>query len=300
MSFFAQTTNLGKFSGYRKWILFLNLVKPRLVPMVLIATAAGFYLGTPKNIELLTLFHVLLGTALSSSGTLALNQVLEKDIDKKMKRTKDRPLPSRQIFMPEAILFSVFLSITGLVYLLVFINFICSFVTLISSAIYLFIYTPLKTRSPLNTIVGAIPGAIPPLIGWSAARGFLPIESFIIFTILFLWQIPHALAIAIMYKEEFIAAGIKLLPMNDPKGRNTCRHIITYCMTLILVGMMPKFVGMAGNVYFFSSITLGVVYLSFGIVLYRNYSISSARKLFYASLFYLPLLLLTMVLNQVN
>ena len=300
MSFFAQTTNLEKFSGYRKWILFLNLVKPRLVPMVLIATAAGFYLGTPKNVELLTLFHVLLGTALSSGGTLALNQVLEKDIDKKMKSTKDRPLPSGHIFMPEAILFSFFLLISGLVYLLIFANFICRFVTFVSAAIYLLIYTPLKTRSPLNSIIGAIPGAIPPLIGWSAASGFLSIESFILFTILFLWQIPHALAIAIMYREEFIAAGIKLLPIDDPKGRNTCRHIIIYCMTLIPIGMMPKFVGMAGNIYFFSSIILGVVYLSFGIILYRNYSISSARKLFYASLFYLPLLLLTMIFNQVN
>ncbi len=300
MSFFAQTTNFEKFSRYKKLILFLNLIKPRLVPMVLIATAAGFYLGTPKNVDLLTLFHVLLGTALSSGGTLALNQVLEKDIDKKMKRTKDRPLPSGHIFMPEATLFSFFLLISGLVYLLIFANFICSFVTFVSAAIYLLIYTPLKTRSPLNSIIGAIPGAIPPLIGWSAARGFLSIESFILFTILFLWQIPHALAIAIMYREEFITAGIKLLPIDDPKGRNTCRHIIIYCMTLIPIGMMPKFVGMAGNIYFFSSIILGVVYLSFGIILYRNYSISSARKLFYASLFYLPLLLLTMILNQVN
>ena len=300
MSFFVQTTNLEKFLKYKKWIFFINLVKPRLVPMVLIATASGFYLGSPANVELLTLFHVLLGTALASSGTLALNQVIEIDIDKKMSRTKDRPLPSGHIFIIEAIAFSAFLLISGLVYLLTFVNLICSFVTLISAVIYLLIYTPLKTRSPLNSIIGAIPGAIPPLIGWSAARGFLSIESFILFTILFLWQIPHALAIAIMYKEEFVAAGIKLLPTDDLNGRNTCRHIIVYCLTLIPVAMMPKFIGMAGNIYFFSSITLGIIYLSFGISLFRNYSISSARKLFYVSLIYLPLLLLTMVLNQVN
>tara|TARA_Y100000588_G_scaffold304212_1_gene327002 strand:- start:1139 stop:2041 length:903 start_codon:yes stop_codon:yes gene_type:complete len=300
MSFFIQTRNLEKFARSKKWTFFFNLIKPRLVPMVLIATASGFYLGTPAKIDLLTLFHVLLGTALASSGTLALNQVIEKDIDKKMKRTKDRPLPSGHIFISEAIVFSSLLLISGLIYLLIFGNIICSFITLSSSAIYLLIYTPLKTRSPLNSIIGAIPGAIPPLIGWSAATGFLSFESFILFTILFLWQIPHALAIAIMYKEEFVAAGIKLLPANDPIGRNTCRHIIVYCLTLIPVGMMPKFIGMAGNFYFFSSIFLGIIYLSFAISLFRNYSIPYARKLFYVSLIYLPLLLLSMILNQVN
>jgi len=300
MSFFVQTTNLEKFSRNRKWTFFFSLVKPRLVPMVLIATASGFYLGTPAKIDLLSLFHVLLGTALASSGTLALNQVIEIEIDKKMTRTKDRPLPRGHIFMAEAIIFSSLLLISGLIYLVIFGNFICSFVTLVSATIYLFIYTPLKTRSPLNSIIGAIPGAIPPLIGWSAATGFLPAESFILFTILFLWQIPHALAIAIMYREEFVAAGIKLLPADDTNGRNTCRHIVVYCLTLIAVGMMPKFIGMAGNIYFFSSIVLGIIYLSFGILLFRNYSIAYARKLFYVSLIYLPLLLLSMVLNQVN
>ena len=300
MSFFVQTTNLEKFSKNRKFGFFLSLVKPRLVPMVLIATAAGFYLGSPANIDLLTLFHVLIGTALASSGTLALNQIIETDIDKKMSRTKDRPLPSGHIFKSEAIIFAILLLISGLTYLLILGNFICSFVTLSSAAIYLLVYTPLKTRSPLNSIVGAIPGAIPPLIGWSAASGFLSIESFILFTILFLWQIPHALAIAIIYKEEFVAAGIKLLPVDDPEGKNTCRHIVIYCLTLIPVGMMPKFIGMAGNIYFFSSIVLGIIYLSFGVSLFRNYSVAYARKLFYVSLIYLPLLLLTMVLNQVN
>ena len=230
-NFFFQTTNLEKFSKNRKFGFFLSLVKPRLVPMVLIATAAGFYLGSPTNIDLLTLFHVLIGTALSSSGTLALNQIIETDIDKKMSRTKDRPLPSGHIFKSEAIIFAILLLISGLTYLLILGNFICSFVTLSSAAIYLLVYTPLKTRSPLNSIVGAIPGAIPPLIGWSAASGFLSIESFILFTILFLWQIPHALAIAIIYKEEFVAAGIKLLPVDDPEGKNTCRHIVCLLYT---------------------------------------------------------------------
>ncbi|HBK79268.1 MAG TPA: protoheme IX farnesyltransferase [Nitrospinae bacterium] len=277
---------------------FISLTKPRIVLMALVAVAAAFYLATQGRMDYLALFHALLGTSLATGGALALNQVAEEDIDFKMKRTRLRPLPDRRLHTTEALAFGVGLLVVGVFYLIFLVNPLAAFFTALSGVMYLIFYTPLKRISSWNSVVGAIPGAMPPVIGWAAAAGEISVGGWILFSILFIWQIPHALAIGILYRDDFKAAGVRLLPVDEPDGRKTGFHVINYCATLIPIALIPTLIGMAGLVYFFSSLILGLAYLGTGIYLAKERSIPAARLLFYVSLVYLPLILVIMVLDH--
>ena len=200
----------------------------------------------------------------------------------------------------DALVFGTSLLVIGVVYLIATVNAMTAFLTSLTGTMYLLLYTPLKRISSWNSVVGAIPGAMPPVIGWAAATGKISLESAILFFILFIWQIPHALAIGILYREDFIAAGIRLLPVEDEEGKRTGFHVISYCLALLPIGMMPTLIGMAGPVYFAASFVLGLMYLGTGIYLAASQSVVAARRLFYVSLVYLPLVILVMVLDRVG
>ena len=279
----------------RRAVDYLELTKPRILPMVLVVTAAGFYLASGAVLEIFLLIHTLIGSALATGGALALNQASEEDLDARMIRTQKRPLPDGRLLKLDALLFGSAIMLLGVAYLAVFVNPFTALLIAATGGLYLFLYTPLKRTTSLNSVVGAVPGAMPPVIGWAAATGTLSIEPFVVFSIMFLWQIPHALAIAVMYREDFARADIKLLPVEDPGGASTGRQVISYCMALIPAGMAPALIGMAGPVYFAISTILGFVYLGYGIHMAREKGVASARRLFYYSLIYLPALLLAMI-----
>ncbi len=277
---------------------FISLTKPRIIFMVVFAAAAAFYLASGGRMDYLLLFHTLAGTAMATGGSLALNQAAEEDIDFIMNRTRLRPLPDQRLHQYDALAFGISLLVAGNLYLIFFVNPLTAFLTALTGVMYLLLYTPLKRISSWNTIVGAIPGAMPPVLGWAAATNSVPVEGWILFSILFIWQIPHALAIGVLYRDEFKAAGIHLLPLEDPDGRKTAFHVVNYCIALIPIGMMPTLTGMAGPVYFFLSLILAFVYLGYGIQLARKNTVEAARHLFYVSLVYLPVSLLVMVLDN--
>lgn len=292
----TEAMGLENANAKRRAADYLELTKPRILPMVLVVTAAGFYLASPAGgLQILLLVHTLIGSALATGGALALNQAAEEDIDARMARTRKRPLPDGRLLKFDALLFGAAILILGVAYLGVFVNPLTALLIAATGALYLFLYTPLKRMTSLNSVVGAVPGAMPPVIGWAAATGGLSIESFVMFSILFLWQIPHALAIAVMYREDFARGGIKLLPVEDPGGASTGRQVVSYCMALIPAGMAPAVVGMAGGAYFAASAILGALYLGYGVHMAREGGAASARRLFYYSLIYLPALLLAMI-----
>ncbi len=281
-------------STRRKAADYLELTKPRILPMVLVVIAAGFYLASGDDLRVVLLLHTLAGAALATGGALALNQASEEDLDALMLRTRKRPLPDGRLAKMDALLFGSALTLVGVAYLAVFVNPATALLIAATGGLYLFLYTPLKRTTSFNSVVGAVPGAMPPVIGWAAATGGLSLEAFVAFSIMFLWQIPHALAIAVMYREDFARADVKLLPVEDPGGGSTGRQVVSYCMALIPCGMTPALIGMAGPVYFVVSTLLGLVYLGFGVHMAKEKDTASARRLFYYSLFYLPALLLAM------
>jgi protoheme IX farnesyltransferase len=237
--------------------------------------------------------------AFAAGGTLALNQYLERDVDAQMKRTRLRPLPDGRLQPKQALVFGVAIAGCGVLYLAFFVNVLSAFVTAFSVGSYLFLYTPLKRKTSLCSVVGAVPGALPPVIGWGAARGELGLEAWVLFGILFLWQIPHSLAIARLYRDDYARAGIKVLPVVEPDGGSTGRQIISNCLALLAVGLLPTLIGLAGTVYFFGAIVLGLMFLGCGIALAISRSEASARLLLFASLVYLPAQLGLMALDKV-
>ena len=277
---------------------FIELVKPRLVVMILITTAAGFYLGAQQAVDWLRCLHTLVGAGLTAAGVLGLNQYLERDVDAQMKRTQDRPLPGGRMSPITALLVGAVLTGSGMLYLTISVNMLSGFVISLIVVSYLFLYTPLKRKTSLCTLIGAVPGALPPVVGWVAARGTLTGEAWVLFTILFLWQIPHSLAIAYIYREDYAKAGFRLLPVIHPDGTSTCRQIVINCVALLGIGLLPTLYNIAGTVYFFTALLSGVVFLSVGIYLARTRSVKAARYLLYASLVYLPLVYITMALDK--
>ncbi|MFB3075722.1 MAG: heme o synthase [Candidatus Methylomirabilales bacterium] len=278
---------------------FLALTRPRVVVMVLVTTLVGFYLASVGAPDYVRLVHTLIGIALAAGGTLALNQYLERDVDARMKRTRLRPLPDGRLQPIEALGFGVAITGVGLLYLAFSVNVLSAFVTAFSVGSYLFLYTPLKRKTSLCSVVGAVPGALPPVIGWGAARGELGLEAWILFGILFLWQIPHSLAIARLYRDDYARAGIRVLPVVEPDGGSTGRQIVSNCLALLAVGLLPTLVGLAGPVYFVGAIVLGLMFLGCGILLAISPSEASARLLLFASLVYLPAQLGLMALDKV-
>jgi heme o synthase len=277
---------------------YLELTKPRILILILLTSIAGFCLASQGSINRVLLFHMSIGVGLLAAGIAALNQFFERDIDKLMRRTDNRPLPSGRITPAKACAFGIMTAVFGTIYLTLFINVLSGIMALFTLGSYVFLYTPLKTRTPLSTVVGAFPGAVPPLMGWVAARGEIGVEAVVLFFIMFLWQFPHFLAIAWMYREDYARAGICMLPIIEPEGQATGRQIVIYALALLPVSLLPTLIGLAGSVYFFGALVLSLIYLYFSVRAAMRRSRLEAKYLLQASIFYLPLLFALMLLNK--
>lgn len=280
---------------------FNQLTKPRITLLVLSTTYIGFVFGAkaaeavyPWSMVLLT----LLGTALSCMGASAFNQVLERDVDALMTRTAGRPLPAGRVSVAAATGLATVLCMLGVGVLAMTSNTAAAAVAALTILSYVLIYTPMKRLSSVCTIVGAVPGALPPVIGYVAAADRLGVEAWILFAILFLWQLPHFLAIAWLYRDEYAAAGLPMLPVVDPDGRATSRQILLGCLVLLPIGLIPTAIGMSGMVYFYGSLLAGVLFLYYGIKLAFNRTRPNARALFFASIIYLPVVFALMVIDR--
>jgi protoheme IX farnesyltransferase len=279
---------------------YMALTKARVVAMVLITASVGFYLASPGPLNWLLLCHTLIGVALAAGGTLALNQYLERDLDARMLRTKERPLPEGRLQPGEALGFGVAITASGLLYLAFKVNPLSGLVTAVSVGSYLFLYTPLKQKTPWCVFVGAVPGALPPVTGWVAASGQWSIEGWVLFAILFFWQIPHSLSIAVLYRDDYARANFQLLPVVEPEGTSTGRQIVVYSLALLAVALLPTTLHLAGEVYFATAFVLGVAMIVSGSMLAKSYSRLAARRLLFVSLIYLPALLAVMAVDKVR
>jgi protoheme IX farnesyltransferase len=254
------------------------------------STGVGYFFGARGGWHFLTLLHTIIGTGLIASGTAALNQWYERAADAKMKRTQARPLPSGRLSAPNALVFAILISIAGFAELFIAVNPLTGALGLFTLLSYLFIYTPLKQRSPHSTTIGAIPGAMPPLIGYAAASGTLTWDAWILFAILFIWQFPHFYAIAWMYREDYERAGIRMLPVVEPDGESTARRILLYSLILIPISLVPKFLAMTGNLYLVGALALGLLFLYAGVRVSFDRTRQQARRVLLASVVYLPIL----------
>jgi len=277
----------------------IALTKPRVVLMILVTTVVGYYVGLSGAPDYARLVHLLVGTLLAAGGTLALNQYWERDIDARMERTRVRPLPEGRLAPLEALLFGTAVTVAGLGYLGAFVSSMVMLMTAATTAVYLFAYTPLKLRTPLCTIVGAVPGALPPVTGWVASREGFGIGAWVLFGILFLWQLPHTLAIARLYRDDYARAGVRLLPVVDADGTSTERQIVTGCLALLAVSLLPTLIGLAGPVYFVGAFVLGTGFLVLGTRQALTPSAGSARRVLFASLLYLPILLALLAYDKI-
>ncbi|MCH7683689.1 MAG: protoheme IX farnesyltransferase [Gemmatimonadetes bacterium] len=273
---------------------FAELAKPRIVVMVMLTAAAGFWLAGPEAHQAMLLFHVLVGTALVASGTSALNQVSERDADALMHRTRGRPLPAGRLSVAAASAFAWTTGVAGVVYLGAFANILTAGIAAATLMLYAFVYTPLKKRTSIATLVGAVPGALPIVGGWTAVRGTLGGEVWVLFWILFLWQLPHFLALAWMYRDDYARAGFKMLSVGDPDGRKTFGYATLYAAALVPVSLAPTIVGIAGTAYFVGAMVLSGAFLYASFSAVRHCTMARARRVFTYSLAYLPLLLILM------
>jgi protoheme IX farnesyltransferase len=280
--------------------VFSDLVKARLTTLVLLTTAVGFYVGSQGAMNWLLFANTLAGTALVAAGASALNQWLERDFDAKMRRTQSRPLPSGRLQPTTVAIFGGVTSVAGLIYLALAVNLLTSVLGAVTLVSYVFIYTPLKRVTWLNTAVGAIPGALPPLMGWAAARNELSGPGWALFAILAFWQLPHFFAIAWIYREDYAKAGFVMLPNVDSDGRQTRQQTISNALALLIASLCPFLFKMAGAVYLAGAVLLGVGFLFCAIQFSRQLTLSRARQLFWASIIYLPLLLALMVFDKLR
>jgi protoheme IX farnesyltransferase len=278
---------------------FLEMTKPRITSLVLATTAVGFYLGAQTRVSLIILGNTLLGTALVAAGASALNMWLERSRDSRMQRTVNRPLPAGRLQSREAMIFAVALSAIGIISLIVFVNALTGLLAAATLLSYVFLYTPLKTRTWLCTLVGAVPGAMPPLIGWAAATGDLSLGAWVLFAIVFFWQLPHFFAIAWIYREDYARAGFPMLAVIDGTGGRTSRQASLYLAALLIVTLIPNGIGLAGTVYLAGAILLGLSFLAFGLLFARRRDQVSARHLFIASVCYLPALLTLLIVDKI-
>ena len=277
---------------------FCELVKARLTTLVLVTTLAGFYMGWSGPMDWRRLLNALFGTALVAAGSAALNELIERRADAAMHRTRERPLPSGRMSPDTALLIGFGLVVGGLAYLFFLVNLLSATLAAVTMATYLFAYTPLKRRTTLNTLVGAIPGALPPMIGWAAARGTVDNAAWALFAILFCWQMPHFLAIAWMFREDYARAGFVMLPHLDETGAVTGRQAMNYSFALLLVSLVPGLLGMAGPVYFVGAFVRGVGMIVYALRMQLAPGRQHARQLFFASIIYLPLLLALLALGK--
>ena len=296
----AQPISAAAIVEKSRLVVFSELVKARLTLLVLITTLVGFYVGARGALDWALMIHTLLGTALLACGAAALNQLIEREHDAKMRRTEGRPLPSGRLQPDTVLLFGGFSSMAGLIYLAFAVNLLTSVLGAVTLVTYVFVYTPLKRVTWLNTTVGAIPGALPPLMGWTAATGELAGAGWALFAILFFWQIPHFLAIAWMYREEYAKAGFIMLPGVDPTGERTAHQAVSHAIGLLIVSLCPVLFRVAGATYFVGAFVIGLVFLAAAFAFARQLNAPRARQLFFASIIYLPLLLGLMVFDKIK
>jgi protoheme IX farnesyltransferase len=291
---------IGSPSGVvaRRLADYVTLTKPRVVVMVLVTTFVGYYLGSDRPTVLL--LHTLVGTGLAAAGTMALNQYLERERDAKMNRTRHRPLPDGRLSEREALAVGVGLLALGLGYLAATTALLPTAITAAIAVSYLAIYTPLKGVTSLCSVVGAVPGALPPVVGWVAATGRLGLEPVVLFGIMFLWQIPHTLAIGRLYRDDYSRAGVRVLPVIDRGGVSTGVHAIAHCLALLPVALMPTLAGFAGPIYFVTALCLGLVFLGAAAQMAWRESLAAARRLMVVSLVYLPVLLGVLALDRLG
>ena len=285
----------GVLSGY--W----SLTKPEVNFLIAVTVAAGFWMGAPSSFARFpwtSLLHTLVGTVLVASGAATLNQLIELHFDAQMRRTARRPLVSRSIEPSRALWFGISLAVVGAIYLAVTTNALASLLSILTLLGYLFLYTPLKRKTPLCTLIGALPGAAPPLIGWAAARGRLDTAAWVLFAIVFLWQFPHFMAIAWMYREDYARAGYVVLPARAIRERFVAWQSLFPCLALLAVALVPAIRGESGIVYFAGALVLGGVFLCYSVRFAFQMTTASARRLLFASILYLPLLLAFLALDK--
>jgi protoheme IX farnesyltransferase len=276
----------------------LELTKPRITLLVTLTTAAGFALATTARFDFARFVATLVGTALVAAGSAALNQVLERDLDRTMRRTANRPLPAGRLAPMPALAFGLLLGLSGTILLTLLVNPLTAAIGVGTFVAYVLVYTPMKTKSALATLVGAIPGATPPVMGWTAASGEIGLGGWVLFAILFLWQLPHFLAIAWMYREDYRKAGMPLLTVNDPDGRSTARQTVLYAVALLPVSLMPSLLGITGWPHLVGAVAFGLLFLAAAWRFARAPSHPHARKLLLASVLYLPAVLSVAVLDH--
>jgi protoheme IX farnesyltransferase len=280
---------------------YVELTKPRVAVLVLFTVAVGGWLAGLADGDGLVLLHTIMATALVAGGASALNQLLERHTDALMGRTENRPLPAGRLHASEVLVFGLLLGVGGLAYMAVAVRQpLAVVVTAVTFVSYVWCYTPLKRITPLNTLVGAVPGALPPVIGWIAVRGSLGIEALVVFLILFCWQLPHFLAIAWIYRGDYARAGLRMVPVTDPKGVATGRQMVGFCFVLVLVSLLPMVLTHAGPVYLAGAIVLGWLFLRSTLAFVREASLGHARGVMRASLIYLPLLLALLLLQSLT
>jgi len=266
----------------------LILTKVRVNALVVATTAGGFYMGSPDAMNLTALAATVAGTGLVAGGAAALNQISERDLDRLMDRTRTRPVADRRMSVSEARLVAWGVSITGLALLALTVNVLATAIAAVTLAVYAFVYTPMKRMTSFSTVIGAVPGALPPMIGWAAARGSIDAPAWALFLIVFLWQLPHFLAIAWLYREDYARAAFPMLPVVDPDGASTARQSLLYATALLPISILPSALGMAGLVYAISAFVLGLAFIATGIRFAMRRTKPNARQLFLASLVYLP------------
>jgi protoheme IX farnesyltransferase len=285
-------TARGKIAAY------VELTKPRIALMLVLTSAAGFYLGVKEAFDFALFINSMIGIALLAFGVATLNQCWETETDALMERTAARPLPTQTLTLSEATIFGVLLCVVAEIYLTFLVNNLSAILGLIVIIGYVLLYTPLKTRTSASTAIGAIPGAIPPLMGWTSSADEITLGAWVLFSILFLWQFPHFLAIACMYREQYAKAGILMLPVIEKDGKLTARQIVIFTIMLLPVSLAPFFIGLAGPIYLIGAIVLGIWFLWASVTAAREKSIEKSRRLLMVSVIYLPILFILMVINH--
>lgn len=277
---------------------YIALGKPELTLLSVLTAVGAAYLGAGNGVPYGILIHTFLGTLLVGGGAGALNQFLERSYDARMKRTEDRPLPGGRISPTEALLFGLVTAVLGVAELSLFANPLAGFLAVVTLTTYLLLYTPLKRLTPFATVIGGVPGALPPVIGWAAVRGEVGIEAWSLFAILFFWQLPHFFALAWMYRKDYARGGYKILTVVDPEGKATSRQIIVYSAALLPASLLPTYLGLLGTTYFGCAFALSSLFFLVALQFYKQRSNAAARQLFYASLLYIPALILIMILDK--
>ncbi|CAN5866928.1 heme o synthase [soil metagenome] len=281
-----------------KLAAFFELTKPRIAFMLVLTSAAGFYLGSRGNFDFLLFINSIIGITLLAFGVATLNQFIERRTDALMERTAKRPIPTQKVTPTEALVFGLILTLSAEIYLAFLVNALTAVLGLVVIVGYVLLYTPLKTKTSASTAIGAIPGAMPPLMGWTSSANEITLGAWVLFALLFLWQFPHFLAIAWMYKEQYRKAGILMLPVVEPEGKLTAIQIVTFTVMLIPISLAPYFIGVAGIVYLIGASILGLWFLITSIQTARAKSVEKARKLLLVSVLYLPIIFALMVFNH--